>query len=143
MSMTLSERYQERRDQLLEFLELTMLEKRFVEFNYRKNLAAKQVAHLVAQYVEAETASERSSLLRLLMEDAVPRLRLAVEAAALSVPEGYTLVHERQIRAFRALAEQVAVVVNTSGQERAKALFTLGQRLEVVENLDQSVRVAS
>jgi hypothetical protein len=141
--MSLSERYQERRDQLLEFLELTMLDKRFVELCWRNNLAAKQVAHLVSQYCEAETSSERSSLLRLLIEDAIPRLRLAVEAAALSVPAGYMLLHEQQVKALRSLAEQVAVVVNTPAQERAKAIFILGQRLEVVDNLYQPTKAVS
>jgi len=139
--MALSDRYQERRDQLLEVLELTLIEKRFVELCWRNNLAAKQVAHLVAQYVEAETSSERSSLLRLLIEDAVPRLKLAIEAAALNIPPGYVLLHDQQVRALRSVAEQAAVVVHAEGLERNRAVFTLGQRLEIVANLDQVSRL--
>lgn len=141
--MSLSERYQERRDQLVEYLELTTIEKKFVELYWRKNPAATRVALLISQYLEAERSSDRESLIRLLIEEAVPLLRLAVEAAALRVPDGYVIMSDQQVDALRAVVEQAALVAYSAGQTQWKALFTLRQRLEVTDNLDQSIEVAS
>lgn len=132
----LSDRYQERRDRLIQILDLTNLECRFVEQQYRANTAARRVALLVGQYVETDSRSEREGLLRLLVETAVPLLRAAIEAAALNVPDGYTVLSDQHLRALRSVAIQGLVVSSTTGDVRDYAIGKMKQRLEVVTNLD-------
>ena len=138
--MSVSERLQERRDQLLEYLELTHLEKRFIELCHRNNTAARRVALLIAQYCDADRRMERESLLRLLIEEAVPTLRRAIEVASMSVPDGYTVVPSQQLQALRAVAGQALALAETEGgMERAHALERLKHRLVVAVNLDKEL----
>ena len=140
--MSLSERYQDRRDQLLDCLELSNVEKRFIELCYRSNTAARRVALLIGQYVEAELRSEREGLLRLLIEDAVPTLRDAIAVASMSIPDGYVVLSNQQLDALRSVAATAVDVAGAGGIERAHAIERLKQKLEVVANLDMSIEVA-
>ena len=138
--MSLSGLYQARRDEIVDdVLGLSMIEKRFVELCWRNSLAAKRVAHLIRDYCEADTATDRATLRRLLLEDAVPRLRYAIEASSITVPDGYVLLDEQVVKALRSVVEIAAVVAANDGMDRNRAIFTMVQRLEVVANLDQRI----
>ncbi|WP_321367987.1 hypothetical protein [uncultured Desulfuromusa sp.] len=97
---------------------------------------------MVGQYVESEARSDRESLLRLLIEDAVPTLRDAIAVASMSIPDGYVVVSNQQLEALRSVAATAVDVARTGGLERAHAIDKLKQRLEVVANLDMSIEVA-
>lgn len=132
--MSLSERYQERRDQLLEHLGLTDRERLFIANNYQVVDAAGRMARLLRDYVEQDSAAVRRELMRLLVGDAVPDLRAAMAAMDLVVPEGYVLLSCRHLGLLQEVVGVALDVCAVTGKSRDSAVSRLREACSIVRD---------
>ncbi len=95
--------FQERLDQLIADLDLTLEEREFIHRNWKTNRTARRVMNLFGEVVQERPMDKRKVLLRHLF-DAVQRLRVEIVAAHFVPPEGFVLVDEGAMEEFRRLA---------------------------------------
>ncbi len=134
--MALSERYQERRDQLVSDLELTGLEQRFVAENYRTDVSALRVARLISDYMESDESTTRRELLRLLILDAIPAMRASMAARLVVVPSGYVLLSELRVKSLDDVIEAAQAVCRSTGKNRDSMVSRLKQVCETAQDLN-------
>ena len=134
--MSLSELYQERRDQLVEQLELSDIEQRFVAENYRLDVSALRVARLIADYVESDSSAMRRELLGLLILEAIPAMRASMADRVVVVPDGYVLLSKLRLRSLDDVLDMALAVCRSTGKNRDSTVSRLKQVCEAARNLD-------
>lgn len=132
--------FQDRLDQLIEDLELTVDERDYMQRHWKRNRTARRVMNLFAEVVQDRPMEKKKVLLRHLFE-AVQGMRVEMAAARFVPPEGFVLIDEEALEAFRTLAalqlELLELGNNDPGREKiVRGMIDLAR---TAANLDPEV----
>lgn len=134
----MAKHFQERLDEAIEALEITLEEREWIHEQNRKHPKATRLVNLMAEYLSARGLSARQGLLKLLFE-AVKDVRAHLQAETMVLPAGHVLVAERRLKVLQEFAAMGCVAVRVTGQDRAKVVNRMKGAAEAVLSLDPEV----
>jgi hypothetical protein len=132
-------RVQEKLDELIDDLSLTVEEREYLYARRKSDRRAKRVMNLLQEAIDCRSFRERRHILESLVS-AVQELRSQMAAARAIVPEGFELVDAEALEALREMA--VAAILMTTNKAATKRQ-TMLNRVQALRqrllNLDAEV----
>jgi hypothetical protein len=127
-------------DDLLNDLDLTIKERGWIRKNWKTNRAARQVVNLIGEVVEQKTMEQKRIVLEQLF-DAVKRARKIMQSEHFDAPDGFSLIDEAALDAFRKVAAcqiQLATL-GTRDPARGSLIRQMNILAHTAANLDPAV----